>query len=194
MTREDWLKEATLLIEQQILMEQNVNLPLDWTVSVGFPYGNTRAIGQAWDKAASADDKTHNIFISPILGKDDIVNLLQVLLHEAIHIAVGVDQKHGGEFKRVARSVGLEGKLTATFVSPNTVLYNRLLAIAEKLGEYPHEQIQLKTKEKKKRESNFITLVSTNNPEYTLKIKKQIVEEHGYPLDSDGDEMVEENE
>ena len=190
-TREDFLTEAAVLIEEEILSPQGVSLPEKWKIGVGFPSSST-AIGQAWSAEACEDKETMHVIISPELGNHDKVNLLQVLLHELIHIAVGIDQKHGGEFKRVARAVGLEGRLTATYVSPNTELHDKLLEIYSKVGyDYPHVVLQKTVKEKKERVSNFIKLVSVSNPEYELKIKRDFVEEHGFPQDYNGEEMVE---
>ena len=192
-SREDWLKEATKIIERDILSKHQTMLPENWTVSVGF-CSNPKAIGQAWDKKASVDEKTHQMFISPVLGKHDKVNLLQVLLHESIHISVGVDQKHGGEFKRVARAAGLEGRLTATYVTETNPLYATLQNIYEETKritgcDYPHEEITLKVKEKKARKSNIIKLVSENDPAYIVKIKKDLIESAGVPVDPWGEKM-----
>jgi len=190
-TREVWLKEATLLIEKQILSKHNIKLPENWTVSVGFPAGSPKAIGQAWDKESCDDKKTYSLFISPVLGNQDKVNLLQVLLHEIIHIAVGIDQKHGGEFKRVARLVGLEGRLTATYVSESNPLHAQLENVYNDVGwAYPHEVLLPKFKPKKERQSNILQLVSPSDSEYIIKMKKDIFENEGAPFDRNGEEMI----
>lgn len=186
-TREDWLTEATMLIELQILNKHELSLPDLWTVSVGFPAGSAKAIGQAFDKEACVDKKTHQMFISPVLGNHDIINLLHVILHESLHLAVGIDQKHGGAFKRKAREIGLEGKLTATYVSPDTPLYAVLQQIEKDIGyEYPHEAMIKQEKPKKDRVSNFAVLVSPEYPTYIIKIKKDVLEEFGFPCDPEG--------
>lgn len=188
-TREDWLKEATLIIEKDILQGAETQLPEDYKVSVGFP-SSASAIGQAWDKEACEDKKTYHMFISPQLGNHDKVNLLQVLLHEMIHICVGIDQGHGGEFKRVARKVGLEGRLTSTYVSPGTELHDKLLTVYSKVGwDYPHVVLVKKEKEKKERQSNFVKLVSVSDPSYEVKMKKDLYA-LGAPFDLHGEQMV----
>ena len=188
-TREDWLMQASKLIETQILSPQGASMPEKYDIGVGFP-SVTKAIGQAWSKDASVDENTYHILIAPTLGNKDIINMLQVLLHEMIHCSVGIDQKHGGEFKRVARAVGLEGRLTATYVSEGSDLYNQLKSVSEQVGwEYPHQEIVLKPKETKPRAKNFVQLVSPNNPEYIVKMKKDIYEAMGAPVDPEGDEM-----
>lgn len=194
-SREEWLRLLVLRIEKEILNEHNYSLPEYWSVGVGFP-SVPKAIGQAWDKEACSDKKTHHIFISPILGDtnpENIVNLMQVLLHEVIHITVGIDQKHGGDFKKLAREIGLEGRLTATYVSPDNPLYNKLeniyYSVSNEVGHgYPHEVIIPLFKPKKEREKQ-IKLVSKSNPEYIVKSKQSMIENYGYPKDPWGEEM-----
>lgn len=189
-TREEWLREAAILIEKDILSKQLVSLPEQWTVSVGFPFGSAKAIGQAWDKESSEDKQTHQMFISPVLGNHDIVQMLQVLLHEMIHLAVGVDQKHGGMFKTVARNIGLEGRLTATYVSDNNPLYAQLQSIASAVGwQYPHKTIVKNVKAKKERKSNIVKLVSPQDSSYTVKMNKNLMESFGVPKDAWGNQM-----
>jgi len=190
LSREEWLEKAANLINDILLAKEGVSLPEKWKVSVGFPSRAT-AIGQAWDKAASEDEQTYQMFISPVLGNHDQIQLVQVLLHECIHLAVGNDQKHGGEFKRVARNLGLEGRLTATYVSPDNPLSATLKQIYDLVGEgYPHTSIKKQAKTPKKRDSNFLKFVSENYPSYEVKIKKDLVEDFGIPKDPDGLEMI----
>lgn len=190
-TREEWLTEAAKLINEQILNPKDVSLPDNVKISVGFPFGSQKAIGQAWDKECSVDEQTFYIFISPTLG-DDMINTLQVLAHEALHCAVGLDQKHGGEFKRVARLIGFEGKLTATYAEENTFFYEQLKCILKQMedeyGPYPHTPLVKKTKPRKEREKN-IKFFSPNTPEYIVTVKESVVEAYGHPQDFDGVEM-----
>ena len=192
-TREDWLKEAAKIMNKDILSKHGTQLPEIWDVGVGFP-SRPKAIGQAWDKKSSADKKTHQIFISPVLGNQDVVNLMQVLLHEMIHISVGIDQKHGGEFKRVARDVGLEGRLTATYVSSGTPLAEQLTNIVsevtQKLGTpYPHKTLVPELKEKKERAKSYVWAVSVSDPEFKVKMKKDVLEAYSLPFDAQGEQM-----
>lgn len=190
-TREEWLENASLLINEYILQPQEVSLPENVKVSVGFPSGSQTAIGQAWDKECSINGETFFIFISPTLG-EDMINTLQVLAHECLHLAVGIDQKHGGEFKRVARRIGFEGKLTATYAVEGTPFYEQLQNILHKMekeyGPYPHVPFVKKMKPRKEREKN-IKFFSPENPEYIVSVKESVVENYGPPLDPEGVEM-----
>jgi hypothetical protein len=41
-----------------------------------------------------------------------------ILGHELVHDAVGVAARHGKEFRRVARGIGLVGQMAATTAGP----------------------------------------------------------------------------
>jgi hypothetical protein len=105
-------------------------------VSCGFPRakgGGGTAIGQAWSADCSGD-KTFEIFISPALGKKD--DVLATLVHECVHITVGLAAGHGPEFRKAAVALGLEGKMTSTTAGKE--LRKSLRTIGVSLGKYPH--------------------------------------------------------
>ena len=185
-TREAWLTQAvknlTVLLE-----EQKVQLPKNWAISIGFPKGSAKAIGQCWDPS-NTDDETSHMFISPVLS--DPIEILATTLHEMIHAAVGLKCGHTGEFRRVARGVGLKGKLTATFAEEGTKLYSTLELCNSSLGQYPGKAIKLKQKPKKKQAYFLTKLVSPNDPDYKFTIAPRLIEQFGMPRDHLGDEML----
>ena len=80
--------------------------------------------------------------ISPVMdtpleeGKQGVAD---ILAHELVHAAVGLEHRHGGEFKRVATAIGLAGKMTATTAGPEfAALVKPWL---KKLGTYPHAEL-----------------------------------------------------
>lgn len=134
-TREEWLVAAVELLARDVFNPSGIDLPAV-RVSVGWPggRGNKNAvIGQCWASAA-ASDKVAQLFISPKL--DDAVRVLDVLSHELVHAADDCQSGHKGRFAKWARIIGLEGKLTATVAGDE--LTEKLSAIAEELGLYPH--------------------------------------------------------
>lgn len=140
MNREAWLEAAT---EQVRPWFEAVGAPLPATVrvSVGWPSrsatsANRRRIGECWSPTC-ADDKVAQVFISPCLSEP--ARVLDVLVHELIHAAVGVEHGHKAPFKRVALALGLTGKMTATVAGPE--LAQRLHALAEDIGAYPHAKL-----------------------------------------------------
>jgi hypothetical protein len=123
-------------------------------VSVGWPskggLSNTNpTIGQCWKSSVSTDGLPQ-IFISPTLGEETMV-VLATLVHEMIHAWDDCESQHKGPFARVARQIGLEGKLTATSVSPGTELYQKLEQVIEDLGAFPHAALVASELEKQRK-------------------------------------------
>lgn len=139
--RETWLLNATSAL-RPLFSEQGYNIPEHVRVACGFPSKNAlsptrRRIGEAWSPACSAD-KAHEILISPTLS--DRVDVVGVLIHELIHVAVGVQHGHKRPFIRAARALGLEGKPTATVLPVQTYL-SRYASVISPLGSYPHGRL-----------------------------------------------------
>lgn len=109
-------------------------------VSVGWPGGRgpkktTR--GQCWP-TSSADDKTAQIFISPM--QSDTVTTLAVLLHEMAHAVDDCESKHNGNFIKIARKLGFQHKWTSSS-NRTEELTERLSGLAERLGDFPSASI-----------------------------------------------------
>ena len=188
MNREQWLTEAKNLLARKYFNRSGRRLP-KVAISLGFVRGPSKAIGQCWDSSCTPN-QTYQIFICPTL--DDPVQLLGVLLHELIHACVGLKEKHGGRFKKLALQFGLAGKMTATFVEEGSQLERELKGILETLGEFPHDPItkgERKKKFKKPRERR-LTFFSPENEGYEVKIKESILKQ-GVPVDPWGNEMKE---
>lgn len=139
-TREDWLNAVLHGTVKTLLNEAGTDVPADCRVSVGFPGGGSarKRIGECWPRARSAD-KVNEIFLSPVLR--DPMQILETLVHEAIHASDDCASGHKGHFARVARRVGLEGKLTATYAGP--VLKGRLQAVLDAMPPLPHGALML---------------------------------------------------
>jgi hypothetical protein len=134
-TREAWLLKAIKILEKEKF--KPLGHPLVKTrVSVGFPDGSKRAIGQYW-YPESTKDGHGNIFIHP--GQGEPVDILAILVHELVHNSCGV-RGHGKQFKKLALAVGLEGKMRSTNAGPELVIY--LKKLASRLGKFPHSAIK----------------------------------------------------
>ncbi len=175
MNREQWLE---LAVEK---MRLNVFSPVGETVppvrvSIGFPKGNARkVIGQYWNATAVRDGKPQ-VFISPTLeGHKEI---LETLAHELIH-AIVPDAKHGRPFRKIMRSIGLEGKPTATIAGP--ALIQRLNNISEELGPIPQSAIDIGTGPVKKQSTRMIK-VECSECGYIARTTRKFLEMIGPPL------------
>jgi hypothetical protein len=113
----------------------NAPLPPNVRTSVGFTSRGSKGtrIGEVWASEAS-EDGHFEIFIKPTLA--DAVRVCDVLTHELVHCAVGLDKGHNAHFKRVATSLGLTGKMTATVASADW--YTWAIPIIESLGPFPY--------------------------------------------------------
>jgi hypothetical protein len=139
--REDYL--TTLVDEMRPwFAHRDLTLPAVIRVSVGFPSlratAKHQAIGQCFAPSVSTDGSVQ-IFISPVLGNG--LRVADVLVHELCHAAVGTQHGHGWLFRKAAYAIGLEGKPTATIASKG--LTERLNALLEKIGPYPHAELQI---------------------------------------------------
>src|SRR5260370_5735989 len=63
-----------------------------------------------------------------------------ILGHELVHAAVGVAARHGKEFRRVARGIGLVGQMSATTAGPE--FEKTMRPILEGAGPLPHGRLQ----------------------------------------------------
>jgi hypothetical protein len=186
-TREGWLLDAVALIDKAFFDDAGYTMPKKLAVSCGIPYGKASAIGQCWDPKVAADGTTH-MFICPSM--DEPVRVLDILLHEMIHAAVGIEEGHKGAFRKLVKEFGLMGKVTATYAEPGSECHRRLARIATELGPYPHKAMVKRTNKKEgKGGSGWIRLVSPQEEGYKLVISPKMIEEFGLPYDPWGNEM-----
>lgn len=134
--REAWLTKLLQELREGIFAAKGYTVPDNIRVSVGWPRGSRKAIGQCWPAVSSAD-KTREIFISPALS--DPMRVADVLAHEVCHAALPEDVKHGKPFADMARAIGLVGKPTATEAGPEFKAWAEPVLIA--LGDYPHGRL-----------------------------------------------------
>jgi len=107
-------------------------------VSVSFPTSGARSgkvIGQC--HYTSKDGKPH-LLVHPYL--DDPVRVLDVTLHELVHATMPVGTQHGPAFGRLAKALGLTGRMTATVATDEL---REVLAhmVRRSLGPYPHSAL-----------------------------------------------------
>jgi hypothetical protein len=145
--RETWLHQAAeAILEkygdvfQEHFGEKGAKELANLRVSAGFPSRNGengKTIGQCWN-SKSSKDKSHHIFISPLLK--DSVRVVGVLAHEMVHAADDGEHSHKGVFVKAIRGMGLTGKPTATVEGPEFTAFVK--GLVEEIGEYPHEALK----------------------------------------------------
>jgi len=92
--------------------------------------------------------------------KDESCRIADILLHEMIH-TMAPRCGHKGAFALIARTVGLEGKLTATVASQHlrTTLWDRVVTV---LGKYPHNAVKFVPRGQRKKGSRLIKCICLN--------------------------------
>lgn len=142
-TREQWLENA-VHASRYWFKAAGYELPTV-KVSCSWPGGGSarKRIGECWPKARSAAG-INEIFISPVV--EDAVDVLDILFHELCHAIDDCKSGHGKAFGKIARQIGLEGKLTATHAGPDLKVH--LQALAAQLGPYPHAKLDLTGRKK----------------------------------------------
>ena len=138
-TREAWLLNAVGKLNP-IFKKQGYDVP-KVQVSCGFTSsGKNRHAGECWSTTATKA-VINEIYISP--KYDDAVEVMDILVHELVHAVDNCKHKHGAEFKKIALSVGLEGKMRSA--SAGAKLKNDLIEIAKTLSPYPHVKLNIPT-------------------------------------------------
>lgn len=176
-TREEWLVAATAALAP-LFEELGETLPTV-RVSVGWPGGSGRknsVIGQCWKTTASSD-KVAQLFISPVL--DDAARVLDVLAHELIHAIDDNESGHKGRFAKIAKALGLTGKMTATVAGDE--LKAKLDAIAADLGAYPHAAIVPADSGVKKQSTRMMKVECSEGSGYKVRMTRQWLAEYGAP-------------
>lgn len=130
LTREAWLELAIGKLRSHFAQHGAI-IPQNVRVTVGFTSrGGKKAIGQVWSDTAS-EGGVYEIFIHPSLEE---MRALDVLVHELVHVCVGLEHGHKKPFKDLATKVGLEGKMTATTATPELITALKNLFMPT----YPH--------------------------------------------------------
>jgi len=183
-TREEWLHAAAEVFRTWFEDEDH-QVPEEIRLSVGFAKGaKTNSIGWCY-RSEAAEDKIHQIFISPSLT--DPVEVLATELHELVHSATD-GHGHDKVFGKVARALGLTGKMTATV--PSDDLRKDLAELAEELGPYPHGKLT-HVKTFKGKHGTYNTKLVCQHCEFAIaSVSRKKVDELGAP-EHCGEVMIE---
>lgn len=174
-TREKWLLQLT---ERLRLMFEDIGfkLPEKIRASCGFPSKGAlatkaRRIGECWSDDKS-EDQHYETFVSPLLS--DVAEVAATQVHELCHAAVGVKCGHKKPFTKVAKAIGLEGKMTVT--TAGVELAAKLLKLTDEIGPYPHARLVHSSSPKK--QGTRMLLVKCPKPEcgYQVRTTKKWIE------------------
>jgi hypothetical protein len=155
LTREQWLN-AFIQASRPAFEAAGFPIPQNVRASIGFTSKGARSntIGQCWDSGSSKDGH-FEIFIRPSLqGKASRV--ADVLVHECVHAAVGLADGHGPKFRKCAKALGLQGKMTATVAGP--AFHAWADPILAEIGPFPGDELQGQGSGKKKQTTRLLKL------------------------------------
>lgn len=182
-TREEWLVEAIRLLTPLFAAVEDAPAMPPVRISVGWPGGRGKkgnVIGQAWAKSA-ASDGVAQVFVSPVL--DDAVRVLDVVVHELVHVVDENLNGHRGRFAKIAKALGLEGKMTATVAGEE--LKGKLAEIHEALGEYPHAALAATAEGAdgpKKQGTRMLKVECAEGSGYIVRMTRTWLDEVGTPI------------
>lgn len=171
MTREEWLNEALHQYIAPLLARHGATVPQDCRVSVGFPGGGSarKCIGECWPRVRSSKG-VNEIFINPSIT-DNPVKALDVLIHEAIHAADDCKSGHKGFFRKVAKAVGLTGKMTSTVAGPQLLAW--ITGTLNRLPVIEHARLDLSGRRK---QSTRMLKLECTNCGYTVRTTQKWIE------------------
>ena len=178
--RESWLTEAVVELSG-LFKRKGLELPINVVVSCGWPRGGSisKRLGECWPVEQSAGNR-FEIFISPllseVLGPEGV---LSILVHELVHVQVGLEAGHKGPFKQTMKIIGLEGKATSTI--PGVDLLTELEVVAKTLGKYPHAAMSLKDQPVKEKVNKMLKACCPEC-DYVVRVKRTLFEEKGAPI------------
>lgn len=185
--RESWLV-AGMNAMWPLITDLGYRKPELVRVACAFSIASPNHIGETIDRRLAADN-AWSVTVCPTLSSPIMV--LSTLLHEMCHTVVGLECDHGGAFEVLVRQLGFSGSTTETKAEEGSALYCTLSAIADSLGDYPHNPIRrpvwdeelaaAKEPKEGKRQSNLVVLRSIVNAGYTVKISRKVLKEAGPP-------------
>ena len=182
MNREEWLSKMGDKVCEMFASKGYKERPKKMRFSCSLPSRGAfsearKVVGQCWSEEAS-DDQTIEILISPTLG--NALDAASTLVHELVHVYVGIECGNGRIFRKCAVAVGLTGKMTETHATPE--LQEFLNKCINELGEYPHAKLSNSNHTKKKQVNRYLKLVcSDGHPEFYVRATEKMLKS-GTPL------------
>ncbi|WP_433332487.1 hypothetical protein [Spirillospora sp. CA-294931] len=165
-TREGWLK-ASIELLRPWFTEQQHEIP-ELYVSVSFPATGGRSGQRIGECHHSSRDGSPHVLVHPYL--EDPIRVLDVVVHELVHVVMGPDVGHKAPFRHLALEIGLTGEsMKATVATPEL---REVLAsmVRRSLGPYPHSALQQYVPKQQSRQMKVVC-VSADCPAFNPKKK-----------------------
>lgn len=180
-TREQWLVAAIEALTKRVFKPSKFEVP-EVRVSVGWPGGRGKkngVIGQCF-ATSSTDDKVAQIFVSPVVS--DALGALIVVAHELVHAVDDCKSAHKSGFIKIAKEIGFTPKWTVATEDVITDAFReKLEAIAEKLGTYPHAAIR-PTERPQVQKTYMLKVVCVEDEDYFVRMTQTKLDDYGAPI------------
>ena len=202
-TREEWLTQALRLVSAHLEKTAGIKVPTGTRVSVSLPTvrarvgalepdgrGGVTGRGTVGECRYATAARAPSIGIPPAIS--DPVKVLDILVHEAIHAALGPGHGHGAAFQQAASAAGLAGKPTATVASDE--LRATLVKWSGRLGTFTHAAERDGRVKQGTRMLKVVCPVEHGegkHPHYTVRMTAKWLEEMGAPTCPCGRKMKE---
>jgi hypothetical protein len=175
-TREAWLN-SFVQSARPIFAGAGYPLPDKVRVSVGFTSTGARgkSIGECWSDAAS-EDGYFEIFIRPNANSD--ARIADILTHELIHAAIGLEAGHGKAFKAAMNALGLEGRVTST--TAGEAWYVWALPILSALGPMPYGVLNDGLSSAKPKQKTNLLKVECPDCGFLARVTRKHIEPHSH--------------
>jgi len=176
-TREEWLGA---LADHMRPMFERLGHPIPTKIrfTCGWPSkgagARNKALGQCFSPESSSDN-THEIIVGMSLS--DPNRVADVLAHELVHAAVGVEAGHKGPFRTLALAIGLEGKMTST--TGGELFKQSVAPMLKIVGDYHHATLDCSSA--KKQTTRMIKCVC-HECGYTVRVARKWLAIGGEPI------------
>lgn len=177
-TREEWLHAVKDQIAPKF-KEIGAPLPDNIRLTCGFPSHGATGLkdfvaGQCWPPKQSGDQQ-YEILISPRL---EDFPAAETLVHELCHAADECKHEHKAPFVKIAKAMGLTGKMTSTKAGPE--LTASIERIMRAVGPYPHAPLSVHEEDKKQTTRMIKACCETCG--YTCRVTRKWLEQDGPPI------------
>jgi hypothetical protein len=166
-TREAWLKK---LVEVFRPYFARIGYPLPNQIYISVGPLPPRSIGICYSSAQSDDGGLH-IFVSAVVSNP--IRVAGIVAHELCHAALDCEGGHGYQFRRLATSIGLVGKMTATVEGPRFIELIES-GVLPQIGPYPHAALRRSTRTKSQK--TRMLAVRCTNCGYVLRASRSVLE------------------
>ena len=146
--REEWLNKVAQELDERAFKPNGYKLPpvkISCSWALGNRAKNKKTLGQCFPRSWS-DANINEIVLVPTVS--DSFEIADTLAHELAHAVDDCKSGHGKGFRKICLAVGLDGESQMRYAKAGDMLADKIKAIIEKVGEYPHDKMNISDRNK----------------------------------------------